>query len=325
MPAHEKPIALYGAMIANLAIAITKFLAASFTGSSAMISEGIHSLVDTGNQILLLVGIRRSHRPPDAEHPFGHGMEQYFWSLVVAMLLFGVGGGMSIYEGIVHLVHPHPLESPFWSYVSLAIAFAFEGFSWLLAMRQLRPQIGGRGLWRTLRESKDPSIVILFFEDSAALVGLTLAFLGIFLGQWWKTTVPDALASVAIGALLSTVASLLVLKSKGLLLGESASPEILVSIHDIVCADPAVSGAESPLTMHLAPDEVLLNLELDFHPGLPPGQITESVKRLEQEIRRRHPEIQRIFIEARALQGGETAEEPGQAEGETAAAGAGKG
>src|SRR5436305_4480011 len=166
MPSHEKPIAIYGAMAANLAIAITKFVAAGFTGSSAMISEGIHSVVDTGNQLLLLLGIRRSHKPPDADHTFGHGMELYFWSLIVAMLLFGVGGGLSVYEGITHLLHPHPLEPPLWNYASLGVAFVFEGISWLLAMRQLGPMIRERGLWRTLRTSKDPSLIMLFFEDS---------------------------------------------------------------------------------------------------------------------------------------------------------------
>lgn len=316
MPSQQRPIAIYGAMAANLAIAATKFAAAAFTGSSAMISEGIHSLVDTGNQLLLLLGLHRSKRPADASHPFGHGKELYFWSLIVAVLLFGVGGGMSVYDGIYFLLHPHPLESATWSYVSLAIAFVFEGISWLLAMRQLRPLIRGRGVWKALRTSKDPSILILFFEDSAALAGLVLAFLGIFLGHLWKTPAADAVASILIGLLLATVASLLIHESKGLLLGESADPEVLKDIREIVAADPAVTRVHHPLTMHLSPEEVLLNLEIDFRTGLPPGQITESINRLEQEIRRRHPEVQRIFIEARALggrAGGWGGEKPGEA------------
>jgi cation diffusion facilitator family transporter len=317
MPAHEKPIAIYGAMFANLAIAATKFVAAGFTGSSAMISEGIHSVVDTGNQLLLLLGIRRSQKPPDASHPFGHGMELYFWSLIVAMLLFGVGGGLSVYEGITHILHPHSLADSLWNYASLGIAFVFEGISWLLAMRQLRPMIREKGAWKALRTSKDPSIIILFFEDSAALVGLVVAFLGIFLGHLWKTPLTDGIASIVIGALLAGVAIFLIGQSRRLLLGESVDPEILESIRAIVAADPAVVGVKDPLTMHLGPEEVLLNLEIDFHEALPPGQITESVNRLEQEIRRRHPEIQRIFIEARALQG--------RPQEEKVAAGAGKG
>jgi len=305
MPHQEKPVAIYGALVANLAIAVTKFVAAGITGSSAMISEGIHSVVDTGNQILLLLGIKRSRKPPDANHPFGHGKELYFWSLIVAMLLFGVGGGLSVYEGITHLLHPHPLEDPFWNYASLGAAFVFEAISWILAMRQLRPTIREKGLWKALRTSKDPSIVILFFEDSAALVGLVIAFLGVFLGHLWNSPVPDGIASLAIGLLLAGVASFLVAQSRGLLLGESVDPEILADIRAIVGADPAVVEAKYPLTMHLGPEEVLMNLEIDFSPGLPPGQITESINRLEQEIRRRHPEVQRIFIEAHALQGRE--------------------
>jgi cation diffusion facilitator family transporter len=303
MPSHEKPIAIYGAMAANLVIAATKFVAAGFTGSSAMISEGIHSLVDTGNQILLLLGIRKSKKPPDQGHPFGHGMELYFWSLVVAMLLFGVGGGMSIYEGVTHLLHPHPLEDATWNYISLGIAFVFEGISWVLAMRQFRPLIRERGIWKALRTSKDPSILVLFFEDSAALVGLVIAFLGVFLGHLWSSPMADGIASILIGLLLAGVATLLVRESKGLLLGESVEPDILEDIRAIVDSDPAVARAKYPLTMHLGPEEVLMNLELDFHPGLQPGKITESVNRLEREIQRRHPEIRRIFIEARALQG----------------------
>jgi cation diffusion facilitator family transporter len=320
MPAHEKPIAIYGAMFANLAIAATKFVAAGLTGSSAMISEGIHSVVDTGNQLLLLFGIRRSQKPPDASHPFGHGMELYFWSLIVAMLLFGVGGGLSIYEGVTHLLHPHPLEDSLWNYASLGIAFVFEGISWLLAMRQLRPMIREKGAWKALRTSKDPSIIILFFEDSAALVGLVIAFLGIFLGHLWQTPLTDGIASILIGLLLTGVATFLIGQSRRLLLGESVDPEILESIRAIVAADPAVVGVKDPLTMHLGPEEVLLNLEIDFHEALPPGLITESINRLEQEIRRRHPEIQRIFIEARALQG-----RPQEEREEKVTAGAGKG
>jgi cation diffusion facilitator family transporter len=310
MPHQEKPVAIYGALAANLAIAVTKFVAAGITGSSAMISEGIHSVVDTGNQVLLLLGIKRSQKPPDANHPFGHGKELYFWSLIVAMLLFGVGGGLSVYEGITHLLHPHPLEAPFWNYASLGAAVVFEAISWVLAMRQLRPTIREKGMWKALRTSKDPSIVILFFEDSAALVGLVIAFLGVFLGHLWNSPVPDGIASLAIGLLLAGVASFLVTQSRGLLLGESVDPKILADIRRIVGSDPAVVAAKDPLTMHLGPEEVLLNLEIDFHPGLPPGQITESINRLEQEIRRRHPEVQRIFIEARALQGKEEGERP---------------
>ncbi|MFL6195656.1 MAG: cation diffusion facilitator family transporter [Thermoanaerobaculia bacterium] len=302
--ASEKPLAIYGAMGANLLIAVTKFVAAGITGSSAMLSEGIHSLVDTGNQLLLLLGIKRSKRPPDAGHPFGHGKELYFWSLIVAVVLFGVGGGMSIYEGITHILHPNPLEDPTWNYAVLGLAFLFEGVSWVIALKALRPQLGGKGLWKGLRTSKDPSIVTVFFEDSAALAGLVLAFLGVFLGHLLESPVADGVASIAIGLLLAAVAAFLVRESRGLLLGESADPRTVEGIRRIVAADPAVAGSKPPLTMHLGPEEVLLNLELDFRPEISPAGITEAINRLEREIHRQHPEIKRIFIEARSLQGG---------------------
>lgn len=300
--ASEKPLAIYGAMGANLLIAITKFVAAAITGSSAMLSEGIHSVVDTGNQLLLLLGIRRSKRPADEGHPFGHGKELYFWSLIVAVVLFGLGGGMSIYEGITHILHPNPLEDPTWNYAVLGLAFVFESVSWVIALKALRPQTAGEGLWKGLRTSKDPAIVTVFFEDSAALAGLILAFLGVFLGHQLDSPLADGVASIAIGLLLAAVAAFLVRESRGLLLGESADPQTVESIRRIVEADPGVAGSKPPLTMHLGPEEVLLNLELDFRPEISPAGITEAINRLEREIHRQHPEIRRIFIEARSLQ-----------------------
>ena len=305
MAAHEKPLAIYGAMGANLLIAVTKFVAAGFTGSSAMVSEGIHSAVDTGNQLLLLLGLKKSRKPPDTNHPFGHGKELYFWSLIVAVALFGIGGGMSVYEGITHLIHPNPLEDPTWNYATLGLAFVFESVSWWIALKELREQIGDRGLWKSLRTSKDPSLVTVFFEDSAALAGLVVAFLGVFLGHRLNSPTADGLASIAIGLILAAVAVFLVRESKGLLLGESADPAVVQDIHEMARSLPAVADVRCPLTMHFGPQEVLLNLEIDFRPGLPPGEITQAVNRLEQEIRERHPEFKRIFIEARALQGGQ--------------------
>jgi cation diffusion facilitator family transporter len=299
--ASEKPLAIYGAMGANLLIAVTKFVAAGFTGSSAMLSEGIHSVVDTGNQLLLLLGIKRSKRPADEGHPFGHGKELYFWSLIVAVVLFGLGGGMSIYEGITHIIHPNPLEDPTWNYAVLGLAFVFESISWVIALKELRPHMGKGGIWRGLRSSKDPSIVTVFFEDSAALLGLVLAFLGVFLGHLLNSPMADGLASIAIGLLLAVVATLLVRESRGLLLGESADPETLESIRRTVRAHPQIASMKAPLTMHLGPEEVLLNLEIEFRPEVSPAQITAAVNDLEREIRSEHPEIRRIFIESRSL------------------------
>lgn len=303
MASHDKPLAIYGAMGANLLIAVTKFVAAGFTGSSAMLSEGIHSTVDTGNQLLLLLGLKKSRKPPDANHPFGHGKELYFWSLIVAVALFGIGGGMSIYEGITHLLHPHPLEDPTWNYATLGLAFLFESVSWWIAVKELREQIGDKGMWTSLRASKDPSVVTVFFEDSAALAGLIVAFLGVFLGHRLNSPTADGIASIVIGLILAAVAVFLVRESKGLLLGESADPAIVKEIRDLARSLPAVADVQCPLTMHFGPEEVLLNLEIDFRPGLPPGEITQAINRLEEEIREKHPEFKRIFIEARALQG----------------------
>jgi len=300
---HEKPLAIYGAMGANLLIAITKFIAAGLSGSSAMLSEGIHSAVDTGNQLLLLLGLKKSRKPADDSHPFGHGKELYFWSLIVAVALFGIGGGMSIYEGITHLLHPHPLEDPTWNYVVLGLAFLFESVSWVIALKELRPKIGKQGLWRSLRSSKDPSIVTVFFEDSAALAGLIVAFLGVLLGHRLNNPYADGIASILIGVILALVAVFLVHESKGLLLGESTDPATVEDIRAMARELPAVADVKWPLTMHFGPEEVLLNLQIDFRPGLPPGQITESINRLEREIREKHPEIKRIFIESRLLQG----------------------
>jgi cation diffusion facilitator family transporter len=296
-------------MGANLLIAVTKFVAAGFSGSSAMLSEGIHSLVDTGNQLLLLLGMKKSRRPADAGHPFGHGKELYFWSLIVAVALFGVGGGMSAYEGITHLLHPHAFRDPTWNYAVLGLAFVFEGASWIIAFKQLRPSIRKDGLWSALHSSKDPTVITVFFEDSTALVGLIVAFLGVLLGHLSGSTAADGIASIVIGVLLTAVAVFLVYESKNLLLGESADPAVVEDIRKLARSLPAVTEVKSPLTMHLGPEEVLLNLEIDFRPDASLSQITEVIEHLEREIRERHPEIQRIFIEAKALRGRQAAVE----------------
>ncbi len=298
---EEKPLAIYGALGANLLIAVTKFIAAGFTGSSAMLSEGIHSVVDTGNEVLLLLGLKKSRKPADDGHPFGHGKELYFWSLIVAVALFGVGGGMSVYEGITHLQHPRALEALAWSYGVLGAAFVFETVSWVIAVRALLPEIREEGLWRAVRTSKDPSVVTVLFEDSAALAGLVVAFLGVFLGQWLHSPYADGIASIVIGVILAAVALFLVYQSKGLLLGESADPKVVEDIRALARAIPAVANVQRPLTMHFGPDEVLLNLEMDFRPDATAAQITEAIERLEHDVRERHPEIGRIFIEAKSL------------------------
>jgi cation diffusion facilitator family transporter len=298
---NDRHLAIYGALAANLVIAVTKFVAAGVTGSSAMLSEGIHSLVDTGNEILLLLGLKKSRKPADVGHPFGHGKELYFWSLIVAVALFGVGGGMSVYEGITHLQHPHLLKNVAWSYGVLGCAFVSEGVSWVLSIRPLLPEIRKEGLWKAVRTSKDPSILTVLFEDSAALAGLIVAFCGVALGQWLGTPHADSIASIVIGLILAGVALFLVYQSKRLLLGESADPAVVEDIRALARAIPAVVEVQRPLTMHLGPDEVLLNLEIDFRPDATAAQITSAIERLERDVRERHPEIGRIFIEAKSL------------------------
>lgn len=297
----EKPIAIYGAVAANLAIAITKFIAAAFTGSSAMLSEGIHSVVDTGNQFLLLLGIHTSKRPPDETHPFGHGKNLYFWSLIVAVLLFGIGGGMAMYEGIHHLIHPAPIKDPTLNYIVLGLAFIFEGISGYIAVRELLKEIKG-SFWRSLHRSKNPAVFTVVGEDSAALAGLIVAALGVFLGHQLNNPYMDGIASIIIGLILSAVAVFLATESKGLLIGESMDPEVIDSIRKLASADPVVTDVRRPLTMHLGPQEVLLTMEVEFGPKVPASAIVSAIGRLQKKISKEHPEIKHIYIEAASIQ-----------------------
>ncbi|MEX0937884.1 MAG: cation diffusion facilitator family transporter [Pirellulales bacterium] len=299
--ASSSPIAVYAAIVGNLAIAITKFAAAAFTGSSAMVSEGIHSVVDTGNGVLLLFGIRRSKRPPDETHPFGHGKELYFWTLIVAILIFAVGGGMSIYEGVTHLKHPHPLHDPTWNYVVLGLAMVFEAVAWWIAYREFRKTSGSRPFLQAVRTSKDPTTFTVLFEDSAAMAGLIVAFVGILAGQLFNNPAFDGIASIAIGVILALVALGLAYESKGLLVGEAADPTTLAGIRELALAESSFVKVAAPLTMHLGPREVLLNLDIQLRPELTADQIEVAIDRLERAIRERYPAITRIFIEVESL------------------------
>ncbi|MEH2387805.1 MAG: cation diffusion facilitator family transporter [Nostoc sp.] len=293
--------AIFAAMGANLAIAITKFLAASFTGSSAMISEGIHSVVDTVDQLVLLLGIRRSQKPADASHPFGYGQELYFWTFIVALLVFAIGGGMSIYQGIIHLINPSPLEDPKWNYIVLTIAILLEGFSWIVALREFLPTKGRQNFWQAIKNSKDPTVLTILLEDTAAILGLIVAFIGIFLGHLFNNVYLDGIASIIIGIILAIVAVVLATESKGLLVGESAAPKTIANIRSLSKTEPGVKEVIRILTMQLAPQEVLLNLEIQFAPNLTGEEIALTVESLEIKIREMHPEIKQIFIEAKSL------------------------
>jgi cation diffusion facilitator family transporter len=294
----EHPISVYGAMAANIIIAIIKFVAAFFTGSSAMLSEGIHSTVDTGNQFLLLFGIHKSRKPADDSHPFGHGKELYFWSLIVAMLLFGIGGGMSVYEGITHLAHPNEMTDPRWSYGVLATAFLVEGTSLMIALRELLHKKKEIHVWQAMRASKDPSIYVVVAEDSAALVGVCIAAAGIWLAHHFNNPMWDGAASIVIGLIMAIVAVFLARESKGLLLGESADPEILNKVREVTSSDTDVVDVYDVLTSHFGPRNVLLAMKVHFNPELQANDVVAAVDRLKDDIRLKIPVIRRIFIEA---------------------------
>ena len=294
----ESKLAIYGAIAANVAIAATKFVVAGITGSSAMLSEGIHSAVDTFNGVLLLVGIRLSQRPATVEHPFGHGKELYFWSLIVAVLIFGLGGGVSFYEGIQHMRHPEPMQDPTWNYVVLALAALFEGASFLVALRQFRAQARGAPFWRALEQSKDPTTYTVLAEDSAALAGLAVAALGIYLSHRFDLPALDGAASVVIGLLLAGVAVLLISQARGLLIGEGIRPETARAIRSLAMAQPSVRDVGHVLSMYMGPDEVLVIVDLNFKEGTATGDAAEAIGAIERQVRARFPMIRRLFIEA---------------------------
>jgi cation diffusion facilitator family transporter len=297
----KSKIAIYAAIAGNLAIAVTKFVAAAFTGSSAMLSEAIHSVVDTGNGWLMLLGVRKSRKPPDSDHPFGHGHELYFWTLIVGVLIFAIGGGMSIYEGIQHILHPKFTENVIWSYAVLGIAVVFEGTTWLFGWKAFSAERGRKGVLEAIHETKDPSTFTVLLEDSAALLGLVFAFVGIFLGSQLGLPQLDGVASVLIGLLLCGVAVLMVYESKGLLIGEGLDRESLQSIQALVEADPGVEWVGHLHTMYLGPHEVLLTIELRFHGHISSLEVRQAARRLREGIRSKHPDVSRIFFGAEAL------------------------
>ena len=296
---------IYAALAGNSLIAVMKFAAAAVTGSSAMFSEAIHSLVDTGNQWLLLYGIRRAQRPADAEHPFGYGMEIYFWTFVVAILIFAVGAGVAVYEGVTKLLNPHPITAPYVNYAVLAVAMVFEAGAWWIAFREFRKTKGSLGYLAAVRASKDPAIFTVLFEDSAAMLGLVVAMAGIALGEYLGVPEMDGAASILIGLILAAVAAFLAHESKGLLIGESARQEVVDGIERIVAGQPGIVAINEARTMHLGPEDVLLNLSLDFADHLSSAEVEAAISQLERTIKSAFPEVTRVFIEAQSLIGHE--------------------
>ena len=299
--AHSSKFAIYGAIGANVAIAISKFVAAFFTGSSAMLSEGIHSLVDSGNGLLILYGVKQSEKPADARHPFGRSKELYFWALIVAVLVFAVGGGMSFYEGIAHLQHPAPITDPTWNYWVLGLSMLFEGISCFLAFQAFNRDRGSASFTTTLARSKDPSVFAILIEDLAALLGLAIALAGVFFGHLLSNPYLDGAASIAIGLLLMAVATFLIYKTKGLLVGEGVDDETLAELNRIALAQPGVCQVRAPLTMYLGPRDVVLALDVEFDDQLKSDGMEKAVDGLQDAIRAKYPEFQRIFIEAKHL------------------------
>jgi cation diffusion facilitator family transporter len=293
----QSKTAIIAALAANLAIAVIKFVAAWFTGSSAMLSEGIHSLVDTANEWLLLLGLRTSQQPATARRPFGYGRELYFWAFMVAVFIFAIGGGLSLYEGYEHLRHPAPLGNPTWNYVVLGLAFLFDGTSFLVARRAFNAQRKGRPFWTTFRASKDPSIFVVLFEDASDLLGLLIAFLGVFLSHWLHRPELDGVASLLIGLLLLVVAGLLLRETKSLLLGEPAEASLLQQVTELANAEKTIIRTDPPLSSYLSPHEILLVLSVEFTPELSAIELTRVVERLRLAITAAHPDVQHVFVQ----------------------------
>jgi len=291
---------IYAALIGNALIAVTKFVAAFLTRSSAMFSEGIHSLVDTGNQILLLFGLRQAKKPADERFPFGHGKEIYFWSFVVAILIFAVGAGISVYEGVKHLLHPKPIENPQINYIVLALAMVFEGAAWFFAWKEFRKVKGGYGYIQAVQRGKDPSMFVVLFEDTAAMLGLVVAFLGIFLGQITGIPYFDGGASVVIGLILGATAIWLAYETHGLLIGERANPEVAEKIREIVGRQDSITHVNELATMHMGPDYILVNLSVDFSSDASADDVEAVVGQLDRELKEALPRVKRVFIEAEA-------------------------
>ncbi|WP_288485792.1 cation diffusion facilitator family transporter [uncultured Novosphingobium sp.] len=292
----RKDIVLYGALAANIGIAIAKFVAAGISGSSSMATEGVHSLVDSGNQILLLYGQKRAARPPDKFHPFGYGRELYFWAFVVAILIFAVGAGVSIYEGIIHIRNPHPIEDPRLSYIVLGLAFLLEGASWTIAVREFRGSVGDKGWWQAIHRSKDPPGFIVLFEDSAALAGLVIAAVGVWASVYFQDPRLDGAASIVIGLVLAAVAVLLAREAKGLIIGEAADPNLIAQLRAVLDGHPQIEAVNHVRTVHTGPESVFVAVSADFVDTIPMGEAESLIEELEVAMKALSPTISSIYI-----------------------------
>ena len=289
---------IYAALIGNLLISVTKFTAAILTRSSAMFSEGIHSLVDTGNQVLLLFGISQSKKPADENFPFGHGKEIYFWSFAVAILVFALGAGISLWQGIVHVLNPTPITNYTLNYFVLGLSIIFEGAAWFFAFKEFKLKKGKQGYFQAVKRGKDPVLFVVLFEDSAAMISLFVALLGIFLNQMTGIHIFDGLASIIIGLILAGTAYWLAYETKSLLIGEAAEPEVVQGIKTICSGREEVNRVNEVLTLHMGPEYILVTMSIDFYDTLPVGSIEKAINSMAVEIKVKFPRVKRVFIEA---------------------------
>ena len=284
------------ALLANLGIAVSKFVAAAITGSSAMLTEGVHSIVDSTNQLLLMWGRHAARRPADRLHPFGYGRELYFWSFVVAVLVFSLGAGVSVYEGIIHIMHPEPAVSRIVAYAVLLIAFVLESWSTVEAYRDFSAAKGNLGWFEAIRQSKDPPAFIVLLENGAAIAGIIAAAIGLLLSQLTGNPLFDGAASIVIGIILGFTAALLAYESKELLIGEGANPELVESLRGLAGGIPGVVGVGYVLTLHSSPDQITVMMNVDFDNALNAGEVERIVCHIEEEARRRWPHVKRLFV-----------------------------
>lgn len=288
---------IYAALFGNFLIAVTKFIAAAVTSSSAMLSEGIHSVVDTGNQILLLFGIKQSKKAASDLYPYGHGKEIYFWSFVVAIMIFAVGAGISMYEGIIHIITPVQIEDPLINYIVIGLALIFEGISWSIAFKHFKELQGNKSFFEAVHSGKDPTIIVVLFEDSAAMLGLIAALIGVFLGHYLENPYFDGAASIVIGLILGGTAAWLAYETKGLLIGESAGTEKIIGIRGIISSFNEVENINEILTMHMGPEFILVNISLDFKSSISSDDIEITISKIDTQIKEKFPLVKKIFIE----------------------------
>jgi len=296
MASSESKRVVNAALVGNLLVALTKVVAALLTGSAAMTSEAVHSAVDTGNELLLLYGMRKAARPPDADHPFGHGREIYFWSFIVALLFFALGAVVSIYEGVHHLRSPVAITKPIVSYVVLGLALVFEGGSWWVAFKQFRSTKGSVGYLEALRRSKDPATFTVLAEDTGAVIGILIALAGTIGAQILERPELDGMASIGIGVLLGVIAFVLARETKGLLIGEPARSELADAICTMARAEPGVQRSNGLFTVHMGPHQVVAALSVDFKDTLSALEVQRIVAALEDRVRKAHPEVVSLLI-----------------------------